>query len=76
MEDRMTKTTTVVQPTMLLKGLLTYLPIIFLLFTSNIMQTNTTGKRTPLMTWLQTDMEIKGAPGIRIIAAEIKRMEV
>ena len=75
-DESMTRIITVLHPIILLNGLFTYSPIIFLLLTSRIMQTNTTGRSIPLITWVHTEMEMSGALGIRMIQAEIARIEV
>ena len=50
-------------------GLFTCFPMIFLLFTNNIIQTKTTGKSIPLMTCDHSEIEINGALGIRMMTA-------
>jgi hypothetical protein len=40
------------------------------------MQISTTGKAIPLITWVHKDIAIRGAPGIRMIRAEMARIEV
>ena len=68
---KMMRITTALHPIMLFIGLLTYFPIIFLLLTSNIMHTKTTGRSIPLRTCDQSEIQISGAFGNKIIAAEI-----
>jgi hypothetical protein len=49
-----------------------YSPIISLLFTISIMQTNTTGNNIPFIICDHNVIWIKGAPGINIIKTPIK----
>ena len=74
--DRTIKIAIALQPMILLKGLLTYLPMIFLLFTSNIIQMSTTGNKRPFITCDHKEMKIKGAFGNKIMRAPTIKMPV
>ena len=63
-------------PMIFVAGLLTYLPMIFLLLMRRIMQTKTTGSRMPFITCDQRLIAMSGAFGIRIIPAARRRMPV
>ena len=60
-----------VQPTKLVNRLFTLLPIIFLLFETNIMMTSRGGARTPLMTAVQKSAATGLIP-IKLISAPTK----
>ena len=75
-KDKPINITMEVQPIILVTGLFTYLPMIFLSFTSTIIQINITGKSRALITCDHNEMPINGALGNKIIITESANMIV